>query len=257
MENQILVRVVAVTQFLGVPAELYDDELPEDTNHGTDMEQLTELAGRVCYDSYRAPKHRDSISYHQHIKEVGHGSVTEHASISFYIAGISRNLTHELVRHAAGCGKSQRSTRYCDETASPIAWHPLLEKALDTADWEMLNDLTDSCRHAYTHLMEKCQNYLASRGVKALDAKKQARGAARGILPSALSTGMIWTVNTRALRFILGQRCQNAADAEIRQLMCLIYAEAYKHCPQYLNDFVIEPAADGIGFCLKTEFPKI
>jgi thymidylate synthase (FAD) len=257
MPHNMVVRVVAYTQFLGVPPEMYGETLPDDTDHGSDPARLIECAGRECYDSYRTEKHRASETYHQHIKEVGHGSVTGHATISFLISGISRNLTHELVRHGIGTAISQRSSRYCDESQSTIAWHPLLEKALEEADWSMLDGLVNSTQLAYQVLMQRCQDYLLKRGVKPLDAKKQARGAARGILPTALSTGLIWTANIRALRHVLEQRCCDAADAEIRLLMGEVYLQAKEVCPEYLDDYEYTPAADGIGFCLSTPFRKI
>jgi len=236
---------------------MYGETLPEDTDHGSDLARLIECAGRECYDSYRTEKHRDSQSYHQHIKEVGHGSVTAHATMSFLISGVSRNLTHELVRHGIGVAISQRSSRYCDESQSSVAWHPLLEKALSHDDWAMLDNLVAAQQTAYLVLMEKVQDHLLRRGVSKLDAKKQARGAARGILPTALSTGLIWTVNVRALRHILEQRCCDAADGEIRELMCEIYLQAKDVCPEYFDDYEISPASDGIGFCLQTRYRKI
>jgi thymidylate synthase (FAD) len=257
LNQEITVRVVAYTQFLGVPAEMYDGQLPEDTDHGSDIARYIECAGRECYDSYKAKSHRDSASYHEHIKQVGHGSVTGHGEIGFYIAGISRNLSHELVRHSVGCEKSQRSSRYCNEAFTPIAWHPLLGEALQESEWELLTALVESCRHTYNLLMSRCEEHLLQRGVSKGTARKQARGAARGILPSALETGLIWTVNIRALRHILEQRCQDAADAEIRLLMNKVYLLAREVCPEYFNDYTSTPAEDGIGFCLKTDYRKI
>jgi thymidylate synthase (FAD) len=149
------------------------------------------------------------------------------------------------------------STRYCSEQFTPIAWHPLLGDALQESDWELLTGLVDKCRHTYDLLMSRCEDHLLQRGVSKGTARKQARGAARGILPSALETGLIWTVNIRALRHILEQRCQDAADAEIRLLMNKVYLLAREVCPEYFNDYTSTPAEDGIGFCLKTDYRKI
>ncbi len=68
----------------------------------TDGEQLAEFAGRLCYMSQRNPASRSTRDYLENIKKQGHGSVLEHANYSLLFEGVSRSLTHELVRHRAG-----------------------------------------------------------------------------------------------------------------------------------------------------------
>ncbi|MEX1185938.1 MAG: FAD-dependent thymidylate synthase [Gemmatimonadaceae bacterium] len=70
----------------------------------TDGEKLAEFAGRLCYMSQRNPANRQTRDYLENIKRQGHGSVLEHANYSVLAEGISRTLTHELVRHRAGWG---------------------------------------------------------------------------------------------------------------------------------------------------------
>jgi thymidylate synthase ThyX len=67
-------------------------------------EHLTEVAGRLCYMSFARPRPGGNQVYLNHILEVGHGSVLEHAVWNFVFAGVSRSLTHELIRHRAGFG---------------------------------------------------------------------------------------------------------------------------------------------------------
>ena len=62
-------------------------------------EYLAEVAGRLCYLSFAKPRPGGNVAYLGHILEVGHGSVLEHAVWNFIFAGISRSLSHELVRH--------------------------------------------------------------------------------------------------------------------------------------------------------------
>src|SRR6266403_5702063 len=81
-------------------------------------EVLTETAGRVCYMSFAKPRPGGNKVYLGHIKEVGHGSVLEHAVWNLLFTGVSRSLTHELVRHRAGMGYSQLSQRYVDESVA-------------------------------------------------------------------------------------------------------------------------------------------
>jgi thymidylate synthase ThyX len=68
----------------------------------TDGERLAEFAGRLCYMSQRNPAGRNTRDYLENIKRQGHGSVLEHANYSLLLEGVSRSLTHELVRHRAG-----------------------------------------------------------------------------------------------------------------------------------------------------------
>ena len=79
-------------------------------------QKLCEVAGRLCYMSFAKPRPGGNSRYLGHIKQVGHGSVLEHAVWNFIFTGVSRSLTHELVRHRAGFGYSQLSQRYVDES---------------------------------------------------------------------------------------------------------------------------------------------
>ena len=81
-------------------------------------EVLTETNGRVCYMSFAKPRPGGNAAYLGHIKEVGHGSVLEGAVWNFLFTGVSRSLTHELVRHRAGTAFSQLSQRYVDESVA-------------------------------------------------------------------------------------------------------------------------------------------
>src|SRR5262249_30570415 len=79
-------------------------------------EKLIETAGRVCYMSFAKPRPGGNKAYINHLLEVGHGSVLEHAVFNLLVTGASRSLTHELVRHRAGFGFSQLSQRFVDES---------------------------------------------------------------------------------------------------------------------------------------------
>src|SRR5262245_57695928 len=76
-------------------------------------EALAEFAGRACYQSWKKPNPATATNagYLNHILEVGHLSVLEHGSVTFYITGISRSLTPELIRHRR-FSYSQLSHRY-------------------------------------------------------------------------------------------------------------------------------------------------
>lgn len=88
-------------------------------------------------------------------------------------------------------------------------------------------------------------------------ARKQARGAARGLLPSCLETAMVWTANLRALRHVIEQRCHPAADWEIRRLAYRIFLAARGVCPEAFADYEEQDAPDGFGKVLTTEHRKV
>lgn len=105
-----------------------------DTEIGGEI--LSEVAGRLCYLSYARPRPGGNSAYLHHIKEVGHGSVLEHAVWNFIFTGVSRSLTHELVRHRAGVGFSQLSQRYVDESDCAFVVPPELRIHVETYLWE-------------------------------------------------------------------------------------------------------------------------
>ncbi len=231
---------------------------------GTDGERLIECAGRSCYDSYGVG--RPSDQYHEHIKDVDHGSVTEHVWMTFFLGNLSRGLTHELVRHRVGIAISQRSTRYVDENGSDWVLHPMIEAYLKDATIaesgvaaaggltdaalmeEALHVTMEMAKNTYGSLVDKLQAWALKKGIEKFAARKQARGAARGLLGNALLTEMVWSCNVRTLRgAILKQRGNGAADAEIRALAGLLYEAALPHWGAYLNDFKRRPAADGLA----------
>ena len=102
-----------------VRAFLEDNDTSWSTETEIGAEKLSEMAGRVCYMSFGAKQGRKSnTEYMENIIESGHGSVLEHGVWNFVIAGVSRSLTHELIRHRAGWGYSQLSQRYVDESTA-------------------------------------------------------------------------------------------------------------------------------------------
>src|SRR4051812_21824979 len=116
-------------------------------------ERLAEFAGRLCYMSQRNPASRTTADYLENIKKQGHGSVLEHASYSLLLEGVSRSLTHELVRHRAGTAMSQLSQRYVDESVADFVVPPAIvgEAELEAA-WRTQ---MDTAQAAYVALVER------------------------------------------------------------------------------------------------------
>src|SRR5215472_18131644 len=117
----------------------------------TDGERLAEFAGRLCYMSQHNPAKRATREYLDNIKKQGHGSVLEHATYSILLEGVSRSLTHELVRHRAGFAYSQLSQRYVDESDAAFVVPPAIlgDEKLEK-DWKAE---TERALHAYVRLV--------------------------------------------------------------------------------------------------------
>src|SRR3954466_6232860 len=121
-------------------------------------EVVTETAGRLCYMSFAKPRPGGNEAYLHHIKEVGHGSVLEHGVWNLLFTGVSRSLTHELVRHRAGMGYSQLSQRYVDESVAEY-----VEPDIIAADPELHEIWLEAVTHAhgvYVKLAEKLNEKL-------------------------------------------------------------------------------------------------
>lgn len=203
---------------------------------GTEMERVTELAGRVCYDSWG--RGRGSSEYHAHIMEAAHGSVTEHASMTFIIAGVSRALTHELIRHRVGTAISQRSTRYVDEAEGRVVVPPpfIIQEGDEPRDADWKRSLQERLLTAHSRACSLYTETFEAARVAGIDLKT-ARGAARAHLLTNHETELVWSCNVRALYNILAQRDTVFADAEIRRLFAdYILPFASNLAPAYFRD---------------------
>jgi thymidylate synthase (FAD) len=205
-------------------------------------EHLTEVAGRVCYMSFAKPRPGGNQAYLQHILDVGHGSVLEHAVWNFIFVGISRTLTHELIRHRAGWGYSQLSQRYVDESVAEY-----VEPDCIAADPELhriwLSAVAQS-HEAYVKLAQKLQDSFKEEPDRT-QRRKLARQAARSVLPNATETKIFVTANARALRHFIEMRGSRFAEPEIRKLAVQVLRLMQRESPHMFGDYAIEPLPDG------------
>lgn len=221
----------------------------------TDTEQggeaLAEMAGRVCYMSYGKGR-KTNQEFLGHIVEVGHGSVLEHAVWSFIISGVSRSLTHELIRHRH-FSYSQLSQRYVDESDSEFVEPEVI--ANDPALHEIWCEAVNATRSAYDRLIAGLQDKYADMTDKTLR-RKLARQAARSVLPNATETKIFVTGNARALRHFIEMRGSEFADVEIRQLAHATLAIMQREAPAMFGDYTIETLTDGTR-AVRTPHPKV
>jgi thymidylate synthase (FAD) len=221
-------------------------EPPADIPWSTDAEggqALAEFAGRACYQSWSKPNPATATNagYLRHILEVGHLSVLEHGSASFYITGVSRSFTHELVRHRH-LSYSQLSQRYVPEREAAMVEPDVI--ADDPQLHKIFVGATEAGVRAYTELLEGLQKKLA--GVESGTLRrKQARQAARSVLPNATETRIVVTGNYRAWRHFVAMRATEHADVEIRRLAVECLRQLQRVAPNVFGDFTISTLEDG------------
>ena len=219
------VQLVAKTEFFP----------PADVPWSTDAdggEALAEFAGRACYQSWKKPNPATATNagYLRHILEVGHLSVLEHGTVSFYITGISRSLTHELIRHRhfSYSQLSQRTDPTDVVEPDLIAQDPELHARFVAA--------TEASLKAYEDLVQSLEKTVNGR---------RARQIARSVLPNATVTEIVVTGNYRSWRHFIAMRATEHINVELRELAVACLRELTKAAPNAFADFVISTLPDG------------
>jgi thymidylate synthase (FAD) len=216
-------------------------------------EKLVETAGRVCYMSFAKPRPGGNKAYISHLLEVGHGSVLEHAVFNLLITGVSRSLTHELVRHRAGFGFSQLSQRFVDESECDFVEPEVI--AEDPELHRIWLEAVQSSQAAYRELADRLAEKLKGLGDRTLRRKK-AREAARSVLPNATETKIFVTANARALRHFVEMRGDAGADVEIRRLAIATLKLLQHEAPNLFGDYALIDLPEG-GQAVTTSHRKV
>lgn len=174
--------------------------------HTPDPERAVATAARLCYAPVGAAELMETMSKERidsvlrTIMSSGHFSTLEHASYTFAIDGVSRALTHQLVRHRLA-SFNQQSQRYVtfSEELETVEPPTIAEDAVTHAVFQ------EAARAAF-----KAYRALVDAGVPAEDA--------RYLLPNAAATKIAVTMNIRELLHLFELRCCNRAQWEIREL---------------------------------------
>ncbi|TFF94400.1 MAG: FAD-dependent thymidylate synthase [Promethearchaeota archaeon] len=186
-----------------------------------DAEKHIENAGRTSYQSFEKQTKDSYKNFIKMIVKRGHESVLEHAFASFRISGVSRALTHQLVRHRL-CSFTQKSQRYVDE------------KNYNYVEPEDIRNNKEA-HNIYFELMEdvrKKYKQLRDFGIKKEDA--------RYILPNSTVSELVMTANFRELRHFIKLRGEKAAQLEIRNLAIIILKILKKEVPDVFQDMEID-----------------
>ena len=187
-------------------------------SHTPEPERMVASSARLCYSPSSASDLVEGMSQQNVEKMVnmlvamGHDSPLEHVSFTFGIDGVSRTLTHQLVRHRIA-SYNQQSQRYVAAHNFEYVTPPsIAEKPEAKAKYDAL---MEEIRKAYDSFVEM--------GVDKEDA--------RYILANATETKIIVTMNARSLLHFFNLRCCYRAQWEIRELANLMLAECKKVAP--------------------------
>lgn len=172
--------------------------------HTPEPEQTVAAAARLCYSADQVEELLQDMTitrarkFIHKLVEMRHFSPFEHASFTFGVSGVSRSLSHQLVRHRIA-SYSQQSQRYVSLQNLPVVVPPSISQ-----DPESLDTFLQAVKHveqAYQQLLQR---------VPAEDA--------RYVLPNACQTNLVVTMNARSLHNFFSLRCCNRAQWEIREL---------------------------------------
>ncbi len=162
--------------------------------------------------------------------ESGHGSTIEHVVFTFGISGVSRTLSHQLVRHRAGVAFDQQSQRYVKFKGAAT----MLPVTIEDGDPELRARYTEQVDGALELYGE-----MLGAGIPGEDA--------RFVFPNATRTNLVMTTNLRALIHMSGLRLCTMAQWEIRRLFQLIRHEIFSVSP-FLGSF-LAPKCVPLGYC--------
>lgn len=207
--------------------------------HTPNPERIVAMSARLCYSQIGAAQLAEKMTDQQveqllaKLVAMGHMSPFEHASFTFAVEGVSRVLTHQLVRHRIA-SYSQQSQRYVKESAFEYILPPSIGN-------------NEQAKARFESLMEDIQaayNELTALGVHQEDA--------RYVLPNATETKVVITMNTRALYNFLELRCCMRAQWEIRMMAQQMLA-LLKNAAPLLFSKAGAPCT-GRGVCPEGEF---
>lgn len=237
-------------------------------------DELPEIAGRLCYNSYKAPRPGGNAAYIKHIIESGHGRVLEHSVLGFLITGVSRSLAHEFLTHKIGISHSELSQRFVD--CSEISFVVPPAKLAYYQSWTKMKDNMDDRDHPEFENARRFRGWLMARvydleeyqawyaelqktapeGIEGTDLRKWCRSASRDCLPACTETRFFVTANLRAWRNTIEMRCSKFADAEIRRLFNAVFPFLVSEAPAVFSDYTLSPLPDGTQE-ITTKFKKV
>lgn len=208
-------------------------------------QEIIEAAGRVCYMSFGANQSaKTNDEYIHHLIRQGHESVLEHVNWSFVITGISRALSHQIVRHRVGFAFSQLSQQYHDEGDATYRMPPEVEA--NPAAAEAWTRAIDAAKKSYSDIISSLeQSNRNSTDLSERELSRAIRSAARSVLPSSTETTIFMTANARALRHFFAVRGSIIGDREMREISAALFKAVSSEAPAVFFDFKLRLLGDG------------
>lgn len=199
------------------------------------MEGHIEYCARVSHNSVKEVGNNNLLRM---LLTKGHLSVFEHAYVSFYVEGISRSTSHQLVRHRIA-SYTQRSQRYVfEKDFKYITPNSILNNQ------EALNIYNGIMRRIYDAYIQ-----LLGLGISKEDA--------RFLLSNATSTSLVMTANLREWLHIIDVRVSEETQWEIRELVILIWRELYHLSPNIFGFTYFDSWSKDVGYKHKVFYERI
>lgn len=209
------------------------------TDAPNDAQKLMEFAGKSCYLSFdstlnenltRTGTRSNGVYLQDGIIGHGHGSVLEHATVTFFISNVSRVVTHEIIRHRAGTAFSQTSGRYV-RTDELEFYMPLILK-----DYPGAQDVFIEAGLQMEANVRKLVEITGIKDTKFFDLKKKLTSAFRRIIGNGQTNHIVLTANHRAWRHMIEMRTSRHAEEEVRLVMGDIFFQLRAKFPDIYSD---------------------
>lgn len=189
--------------------------------HTPNPEKVIASAAKLCYSAVGIDEIEENLQGEKATKflnmlmSYGHESPIEHVSFTFAVEGVSRSLTHQLVRHRLA-SYSQQSQRYVKLSQFQYIVPPEIKK--DEEAKKIYIEAMENSQEAYNKLADILKNNHIKNGMNSPAAEKKAIEDARYVFPNACETKIMLTMNARSLVNFFKHRCCNRAQWEIRAL---------------------------------------
>lgn len=255
--NEITVRVLARTKVDRQAVREWLDEMGADEfeipsqEAVSDPSLLVALAAKQCYMAFQPGLNpnvnkvrKDMVEYLDNVLAQRHGSVLEHAVLTFGINGCSRVFTGEMNRHRAGVGISERSMRYIRYTDIKF-WMPECFREEDADPLDIAEKKRKS-REVLTAQFESQGKMMANFAdiwkeelspESTFHAKKVLTSAFRRGIGMGIATGGVWSLNLRALRHVIALRTDAGAEEEIVHVFKKVGKIMIAQVPELFGDF--------------------
>lgn len=189
--------------------------------HTPNPEKVIASAAKLCYsavgidDILEDLDDKKTEGFLGRLMSYGHASPIEHVSFTFAVEGISRSLTHQLVRHRIA-SYSQQSQRYVKLNQFEYIIPPAINN--DERAKKVFIEAMEKSQKAYDEIVDLLKEKHIKEGMKSSSAEKKAIEDARYVFPNACETKIVLTMNARSLMNFFQHRCCNRAQWEIHAL---------------------------------------